>query len=227
MLTLLPALAGFAFLDSLDLLLVGVTAAVIFDSRLRRRSPVPAGLGFLTGVLTATVTFGVCTVLGIGWLTDLFDFRLTPAVRFRGELLAGTVLLVLAALPATGERSAPPARAVELRGRPGVLALAGLAIGVVQSTTSVPYLAALAMLSAYHASATVWPAILLAYGLIALLPPILLLMLATRRTVGARRAYRRITRAVTRYGPPSVRVLFAVAGIALVGDALAHPTDLW
>src|SRR5690606_23701771 len=136
-------------------------------------------------------------------------------------------LLVLAALPATGERSAPPARAVELRGRPGVLALAGLAIGVVQSTTSVPYLAALAMLSAYHASATVWPAILLAYGLIALLPPILLLMLATRRTVGARRAYRRITRAVTRYGPPSVRVLFAVAGIALVGDALAHPTDLW
>ncbi|MBF6354603.1 GAP family protein [Nocardia higoensis] len=227
MLTLLPALAGFAFLDSLDLLLVGVTAAVIYDSRLRRRSPVPAGLGFLAGVFAATVAFGVCTVLGIGWLTDLFDFHLTPAIRFRGELLAGTVLLVLAALPATGERSTPPAWAVELRGRPLVLALAGLAIGVIQSSTSVPYLAGLAMLSAYHAAATVWPAILVGYGVIALLPPILLLVLATRRTVSARRAYRRITTAVTRFGPPSVRVLFALAGIALVGDAIAHPAELW
>ncbi|WP_040797309.1 GAP family protein [Nocardia higoensis] len=227
MLTLLPALAGFAFLDSLDLLLVGVTAAVIYDSRLRRRSPVPAGLGFLVGVFVATVVFGVCTVLGIGWLTDLFDFRLTPAIRFRGELLAGTVLLVLAALPATGQRSTPPAWAIELRSRPAVLALAGVAIGIIQSTTSVPYLAALAMLSAYHASATVWPAILVAYGMIALLPPMLLLVLATRRTVSARRAYRRITRAVTRFGPPSVRILFALAGIALVGDAIMHPADLW
>src|SRR5690606_20423807 len=109
MLTLLPALAGFAFLDSLDLLLVGVTAAVIFDSRLRRRSPVPAGLGFLTGVLTAPVTFGGCTVLGIGWLPDLLDFRLPPAVRFRRELLAGAVLLVLPALPATGGPRPSPA----------------------------------------------------------------------------------------------------------------------
>ncbi|MBF6291682.1 GAP family protein [Nocardia farcinica] len=224
MLTLLPALAGFAFLDSLDLLLIGVTAAVVYDSRLRRRSPVPGGASFLAGVFVTTVAFGVCTVLGIGWLTDLVDFRLTPAIRYRGELAAGTILLVLAALPSTGERT-PPRWAVELRGRPAVLAATGLAIGIVQSATSVPYLAGLAMLSA-HGTA-LWPVILPVYGVIALLPPVLVLVLATRRTVGARRAYRAIVRGITRFGPPSVRVLFAVAGAALVLDALAHPGDLW
>lgn len=226
MLTLLPALAGFAFLDSLDLLLVGVTAAVIYDSRLRRRSPVPSGLGFLTGVFVATVAFGVCTVLGIGWLTDLIDFRLTPATRFRLELLAGTVLLVLATLPATGQHT-PPAWAIELRGRPVVLTLVGLAIGIVQSATSVPYLAGLAMLSAHHVADAVWPAILVGYGMIALGPPVLLLVLATRRTVSARRVYRRITRAITQYGPLLLRILFALAGIVLVADAITHPSDLW
>ncbi|WP_280196165.1 hypothetical protein [Nocardia farcinica] len=108
---------------------------------------------------------------------------------------------------------------------PPVLAATGLAIGIVQSATSVPYLAGLAMLSA-HGTA-LWPVILPVYGVIALLPPVLVLVLATRRTVGARRAYRAIVRGITRFGPPSVRVLFAVAGAALVLDALAHPGDLW
>jgi len=41
---LLLPLAGFAFLDSLNLLNLGVTTAVVYDSRLSRRSPLPAGL---------------------------------------------------------------------------------------------------------------------------------------------------------------------------------------
>nr|WP_230329626.1 hypothetical protein [Nocardia aurantiaca] len=46
MLIFLLALAGFAFLDSLDVLLVGVTMAVVYDSRLSRRSAVPGALSF-------------------------------------------------------------------------------------------------------------------------------------------------------------------------------------
>jgi hypothetical protein len=50
MVTLLLALTRFAFLDSLNVLSIGVTMAVVCDSRLSRRSPVPGGLSFPSAV---------------------------------------------------------------------------------------------------------------------------------------------------------------------------------
>ncbi|MBF6212620.1 GAP family protein [Nocardia puris] len=222
--TLLLALAGFAFLDSLDLLLVGVTAAVVADSKLARRSPLPGGLSFVAGVFAMTTAFGILTVLGIGWLTELVDFRMTPAIRYRGELVAAAVLLALAALPAGSVRE-PPAWAVRARRRPWVLALVGMAIGLAQAPTAVPYLAGLAMLSARQPPG--WPAIIVVYCVLALSLPLLVLALAARDTRRTRRAYRAVLRGMTRYGPASVRILFALFGIALLVDALIHHTHLW
>lgn len=93
MAALILALAGLAFLDSLNVLNVGVVSAVIFDSRLGRRSPIPGALSFVAGVFAVTTTFGLCTVLGISFITEAFDFHITPAIRFRGELLLGIVLI--------------------------------------------------------------------------------------------------------------------------------------
>jgi hypothetical protein len=62
---LVLALAGSAFLDSLNVLNVGVVSAVIYDSRLNRRSPVPGSLNFIAGVFTVMTTFGLLTVLGL------------------------------------------------------------------------------------------------------------------------------------------------------------------
>src|SRR5689334_7746213 len=95
MLLFLLALAGFAFLDSLDMLLVGVTTAVVFDSRLSRRSPLPGALSFLAGVFAVTTTFGITFVLGLRFLTDLVTFDITPTLRYWAELLVGVVLLLL------------------------------------------------------------------------------------------------------------------------------------
>ena len=77
MLALLLSLSGFAALDSLNVLNVGVTSAVIYDSRLNRRSPVPGGASFIAGVFAVTTTFGICVVLGLTFLTHLADFELT------------------------------------------------------------------------------------------------------------------------------------------------------
>ena len=49
MLGLLLPLLGFAFLDSLNVLNLGVTSAVVYDSRLSRRSALPGGLSFVGG----------------------------------------------------------------------------------------------------------------------------------------------------------------------------------
>ncbi|MGW1740227.1 GAP family protein [Nocardia sp. NPDC001965] len=221
MMTLLLAMTGLAFLDSLDVLLIGVTTAVIIDSRLARVSPLPGGLAFLGGVFFLTASFGLATVLGLNRLTDLLDFRLTPALRFWGELAAGVILLGLACVRTTGTAT-PPEWTITLRRRPAMLALAGMAIGFAQAPTAVPYLTALAMLSSYRPPPAGWPIIVIAYCALALLPPLLVLALALRRTARAQRIYRRVVHGLARFGPVTVRTLFAVLGLALIGYALVY-----
>ncbi|PXX60863.1 Sap-like sulfolipid-1-addressing protein [Nocardia tenerifensis] len=223
MLIFLLALAGFAFLDSLHVLNVGITAAVVVDSRLSRRSPVPAASSFIAGIFFATTAFGISTVLGLSFLTDMADFEVTPTVRYWVELVVGVILLVLGSirLP-TGSMNAMPAWVIEARRKPLLLGLVGAGTGLVQAPTAVPYLAALAMLSVREPRPMLWPLIVGAYCLLALLPPILVLFASTRRSTRAQRSYRTVVRALNRFGPTSVRILFLLFGAALLWDALRN-----
>ncbi|OBJ25535.1 GAP family protein [Mycobacterium sp. 1245801.1] len=221
------ALAGLAFLDSLNVLNVGVVSAVIFDSRLGRRSPLPGALSYVAGVFAVTTTFGVCTVLGIGFITEVLDFHLTPAIRFRGELLLGIALICLAFFPLTAQSSAPGWALAAMRQRPWLLGFLGLAVGSGQAPTAVPYLTGLAMLAAVHPRPPLWPLVILVYWAIALSPPLLILALSMRKTMRAQRIQRAIVRALTRYGPMSVRLLFLVFGTGLIADAIVNHSALW
>jgi cytochrome c biogenesis protein CcdA len=227
MAALVLALAGLAFLDSLNVLNVGVVSAVIFDSRLGRRSPIPGALSYVAGVFAVTTTFGVCTVLGISFITQAFDFHLTPATRFRAELLVGLVLVGLAYFPLTAQSSAPGWALTAMRERPWLLGFLGLAVGSGQAPTAVPYLTGLAMLAALHPRPPFWPLFIIVYWAIALSPPLLILALSMRKTMRAKRIQRRIVRALTRYGPMSVRLLFLVFGVGLIADALVNHSALW
>ena len=112
MLALLLPLVGFAFLDSLNVLNLGVTTAVVYDSRLSRRSPLPAGVSFIAGVFAATATFGVLTVFGLSLLTDRADVDVTPTVRYWAQLVLGVVLTAVAAFSGRATGVAPPERVV-------------------------------------------------------------------------------------------------------------------
>jgi hypothetical protein len=228
MLPLLLAVTGFAFLDSLNPLTVGITTAVVCDSLLRRRSPIPGGLSFVAGVFALNITFGVCTVLGIQILTNVVHFELTPTIRYWAELAVGLVLVSLASLPAIAGPASPTwAAATMIRRRPWLLGFFGIAIGLFQAPTAFVYLTALAMLSAHKPLPQVWPLIVMAYCGIALLLPLLILALSTRQTPRARRLQRNFTRVLARFGTITVRTLFLVIGLVLVADALLHHRDLW
>lgn len=226
MLIFLLALAGFALLDSLDVLLVGVTTAVVLDSRLGRRSPVPGGLSFIAGVFAVTTAFGICTVLGLHFLTDLVDFELTPALRFWGELAIGAILVLLGSVRlSAGTQSVPP-WAMQARRRPWLLGLIGVGIGLGQAPTAVPYLAALAMISTRDPRPTWWPVIVVVYCAIALIPPALVLFTATSRSARLQRFYRRLVRVMRRFGPMTIRALFLIFGAVLIIDALRNYSSL-
>ncbi|WP_030518562.1 GAP family protein [Nocardia sp. NRRL WC-3656] len=222
MVIFLLALAGFALLDSLDVLLVGVTTAVVLDSRLSRRSPVPGAASFLVGVFAVTTVFGICTVLGLHFLTDLVHFELTPTIRLWGELGIGAALLLLGSVRLSGQNRTVPPWALEARRRPWLLGLAGVGIGLGQAPTAVPYLAALAMISARDPRPGLWPLIVVVYCMIALLPPALVLFTATRSSARAQRFYRALVRILRRFGPVSIRVLFIAFGAILIVDAVRN-----
>ena len=227
MLGLLLPLAGFALLDSLNVLNLGVTSAVVYDSRLGRRSALPGGLSFVAGVFAATTTFGALTVLGISFLTERVEFDVTPTIRYWGQLVLGLVLIAVASFSGSA-RPAPPIWALNLtRRNPWLFAIVGIVIGLGQAATSVPYLTTLTMVSARNPLPTLWPLIVIVYCAVALLPSLLVLALSTQRTITARRVQRNIIRVTTRYGPSTVRILFLGIGTVLVIGALWNYRALW
>jgi Sap-like sulfolipid-1-addressing protein len=223
----LLTMAGLACLDALNVLNIGVMSAVVYDARLGRRSPLPGGLSFIAGVFTMMSAFGIATVLGLSLLTDLFDFKVTPTLRFWGALVLGLVLVALAFFPLTSQTAAPGWAMAAVRRRPWLLGGLGAAIGIGQAPTSVAYLTALALLANLHPRPAAWPAIVMVYCVITLTAPILILTLATRKDPRANRIQRRLVRFLTRYGPISVRILFLVVGVVLITDALVHHSVLW
>jgi hypothetical protein len=231
MLALLVTLSGFALVESLNVLNLGATSAIIYDSRLHRRSALPGGLSFIAGLFVATAAIGITVMLGVSLLTELTAFELTPKTRYRGELAVGAVLVCLACYPAAAQRASPRSTLAAMRQRPWLLGCVGVALGFGQAATDVMYLAALAMLSAYHPRPSIWsalwPVIVVAYCTIELSPPLLMLFLASRRTTRAQRAQRGLVGVITRYGPKWVRALCLAAGAALVFDALLHSRNLW
>ena len=227
MLGLLLPLLGFAFLDSLNVLNLGVTSAVVYDSRLSRRSALPGGLSFVMGVFAATSTFGVLTVLGINFLTGRIEADLTPTLRYWGQLLLGLVLIAVASLSGSARPAAPLWALTLTRRNPWLFAIVGLAIGFGQAATSVPFLTTLTMVSARNPLPTGWPVIIVVYCAIALVPSLVVLALSTQRTIRSRRVQRTIVRVTTRYGPITVRILFLVIGIVLVVGALLNHRVLW
>jgi len=225
MLALLLALSGFAVVESLNVLNLGVTSAIVYDSRLHRRSPVPGGLSFIAGLFAATAAVGMAVVLGVVFAAEMTDFELTARMRYRGELVVGVVLVCLACFPSAAQGLSP--RFAAMRQHAWLLASAGATLGFVQAATDVMYLAALAMLSAHHPRPLFWPLIVVAYCAIELWPPLLVVFLANRRTARARRIEQSLVRVITRYGPVWVRTLCFAAGVALVFDAFVHSDNLW
>jgi Sap-like sulfolipid-1-addressing protein len=227
MLALLMTLSGMAVVESFNVLNIGATSAIVYDSRLRRRSALPGGLSFIVGLFAATAAVGITVVLGVAFVTELTEVELTPRMRYRGGLVVGAVLICLACYPSAAQRASPRWAFTAVRQRPWLLACAGAGLGFGQAATDVMYLAALAMLSAYHPRPLIWPLIVVAYCTIELLPPLLVLLLAIRRTARAQRVQRGLVRVITRYGSIWVRALCLAAGVALVFDSFLHSRNLW
>ncbi|OFJ53127.1 GAP family protein [Mycolicibacterium grossiae] len=223
MLSLFASLLGLAAIDSLNVLNVGIVSATVYGARLNRISPLPAGLGFISGLFVATTAIGLATVLGLHFATDFFDVDITPRLRYWGELGIGVLLLGVACIPLGNQLPViPPWVVTALREKPWLFWVLGVVIGSGQAPTSIPYIAGLALIAAIDPRPPLWPLIVVGYTALTLLPTLAVLLLGNRSTPRAQRVQRNLIRGINRYGPMTVRVVFVVIGVALVVDAAVH-----
>lgn len=176
------AMLGLAVVDSINPSALVVAAVVLTTSRPEHR--IPGLLAYVAGIFVSYLALGLVVLAGIegvlGLARDLADSR----VVLIGQAVAGGLLLLYAVLaPATVDARKRRRRDELLqRGlRPALLFSYGAYVTVVELVTALPYFAALALLGNADLPFPLSAAVLVAYCLVFVAPPLGVAVLYRRR----------------------------------------------
>lgn len=165
--TLLASLFGLAVVDSINPSAIAATLFLMTQPRF-----VPRALTYVAGVFATYLAFGAAGMLGM----DLAWRRLDSAAGHAIITAVGAALLAYALLAPDKAPEAGPAPRAARFATAGLapMALLGATITVAEISTALPYLGALSLLADANASAPVWAGLLVAYNLIFVAPPLLI-----------------------------------------------------
>jgi cytochrome c biogenesis protein CcdA len=176
--------------------------------------------GFTAGVFAVNLLAGLLIMLGPGqWLLSLIP-RPNAATKHIIELLAGTIILVLAAGLWFGRRTFARSKlpTVETKGGPG-LAL-GAGIGAIELPTALPYFAAIAAITDSGFSISVRVAMLVAYNVVFVLPLVSILIAVEVLGDNSRRVLGRANQWLQAHWPVLLAGLGLIVGIVILALGL-------
>ena len=163
---LLPVL-GLALLDTLSPTTLGVSLFVLLNGARRPARPL---LAYLGTVALFYFALGCALMLGLGAaLNHLSHLADSPAVGWGMVVLGGALFVYSWVMPT---KSSAPRRPASLR-TTTMIGL-GLATGLLEAGTALPYLGAIGVMGTAGLAVTTWMPMLAAYNLIMVLPPVLL-----------------------------------------------------
>jgi cytochrome c biogenesis protein CcdA len=171
---LLLSVFGLALLDSINPSALAVTLYLLVTER----SAASKVLVYVGAVFVTYLAAGALLLLGLDTAWGYLDGPVAYAVQ--GVVGAG---LLLYGVFAPAQKDEGKARAPRSRGLAAVFLL-GVTITVVEFSTAFPYLGAIALLTRAGLAVEGWLPVLVAYNLIFVLPP--LLLLASYRFFGPR-----------------------------------------
>ena len=175
MIEVLAPVFGLALLDSLNPSAVAITLYVLLSGG----SFVPRVISYAAGIFSANLVLGAALMLGLGSVAGLFD----GPVAYGAQGVVGAALLGYAILAPDNPKKEKKERRPRSLGL-GAVFLLGMTITVVEFSTALPYLGALAILTNAGLTAGQWLPVLAAYNLVFVSPP--LLLLGVYRAFGAR-----------------------------------------
>ncbi|HEU4423464.1 MAG TPA: GAP family protein, partial [Pilimelia sp.] len=213
---LLIALLGLALVDSLNPSVIGVTVYLV----LAGDRYVARVLTYLSGVFVTYLGIGVLLLAGVTAVADEVAPVLDSGPVYAAQLAIGAGMLAYAIL-APG-RSKTAARWEPRSVRPAALFLLGVTVSILEFSTALPYLAAIAVLSRANLPLPLAVGLLAAYTAAMLLPPLLIIAgyARLRDRFGSHLGrWQERLRAGTR---TAWLTIVGLVGFALVADALAY-----
>ncbi|ASU58610.1 MULTISPECIES: GAP family protein [Nocardiopsis] len=163
---LLPV-AGLALLDTLSPATIGVSLYVLLSGA---RSVARPLFVYLATVAAFYFALGCALMLGLGFAFEaLDDLADSPVLGWVMVVLGGGMLAYALFMPSGPRRQRRPASL-----RTGAMVALGLATGLLEGGTALPYFGAIGIMTTAGLPAVAWVPLLAAYNVVMVLPPILL-----------------------------------------------------
>ena len=213
MIGVLAPVFGLALLDSLNPSAVAITLYLLLSGG----SFVTRVISYAAGIFSANLALGAALMLGLSSVSGYVD----GPVAYGAQAVVGAALLGYAVLAPDRPRREKKARRPRSLG-PGPVFLLGMTITVLEFSTALPDLAAVAILNNAGLTAAQWMPVLAAYNLVFVLPP--LLLLGAYQAFGARLrpAFERWKERLQGTGRETLLWILGIAGFLLLADSLRY-----
>jgi cytochrome c biogenesis protein CcdA len=175
MIGVLAPVFGLALLDSLNPSAVAITLYLLLSGK----PFVSRVISYAAGIFSANLVLGAALMLGLGSVAGLFD----GPVAYGAQGAVGAALLGYAVLAPNKPKKQNNERRPRSLGL-GAVFLLGVTVTLAEFSTALPYLGALAILTNAGLTASQWLPVLVAYNLVFVSPP--LLLMGAYRAFGAR-----------------------------------------
>jgi cytochrome c biogenesis protein CcdA len=175
MIGVLATVFGLALLDSLNPSAVAITLYLLLSGK----PFVSRVISYAAGIFSANLVLGAALMLGLGSVAGLFD----GPVAYGAQGAVGAALLGYAVLAPNKPKKQNKERRPRSLGL-GAVFLLGVTVTLAEFSTALPYLGALAILTNAGLTASQWLPVLVAYNLVLVSPP--LLLMGAYRAFGAR-----------------------------------------
>jgi cytochrome c biogenesis protein CcdA len=213
MVGLLVAVFGLALIDSVNPSAIAVTLYLLLTGG----SYTPKVLTYLAAVFCSYLLIGVLLMFG---LDAIWDYLYSPAAYAVQGVVGALMLLygILAPSDRAEERTTRLPRSLGL----GSIFVLGVTITVVEFSSALPYLVAIAILTNADLAASQWVPVLIVYNLIFILPP--LLVLGVYRLLGSRvqGRFEGYLERLRRGSRSTLLWIVAIVGFVLLADSLRY-----
>lgn len=201
---------------------INPSALVVAIYLLSQPNVVARLLAYVAGILASYFALGCALMLGAGALFARFGAALDHPVAWGVQAALGALLLGFALFaPKRGPPAMRPPAAPRGSGL-AAMALLGATVTLLETVTALPYFGAVALMVGAGLPATVWVPLLLAYNLVFVLPP--LLLLAPHLAFGShlRGRYGRWQARLQAGAREALLWIFGIVGVGLLADAAAR-----
>lgn len=209
------AVFSLALLDSINPSALLVTLLLLATPAPGRKVAI-----YVATVFTVYLLLGVVLMLGLDLVSDALSDWLNSDFAYGLQLIIGTVMLAYALIAPDKATSSEAPKPINFSTT--ALIVLGLTVTLLEAPTAIPYLAAVGILGSSELPVAVWVPVLVAYNLIFVTPPLLLLLL--QRVLGARVQgwFVRLGAWLKRSSRETFLWILGILGFHLMASGLAH-----